>query len=88
MLLGLDTRSPDDALIALAFEEAARRDTDLRVLHAWNPPPRNVHCLSGHGSVHGELAREQAAGLTEALRPWRHTSRGCVRPDLMGRRTP
>ncbi|CAL9346545.1 Universal stress protein [Streptomyces sp. enrichment culture] len=72
VLLGLDTRSPDDTVIAFAFDEAARRETALRVLHAWNPPPRNVYGLSDHGSVHDELAREQAAGLTEALRPWRH----------------
>lgn len=71
VLLGLDTRSPDATVVAFAFEEAARRDTSLRVLHAWNPPPYNIHGLSDHVSGYDELAREHAAELTEALRPWR-----------------
>ncbi|GGY33501.1 universal stress protein [Streptomyces djakartensis] len=70
VLLGLDTRTPDDTVVAFAFDEAARRETSLRVLHAWNPPPY-IHGLSGHASLYDELAREQAAALTEALRPWR-----------------
>ncbi|MGW3989211.1 universal stress protein [Streptomyces sp. NPDC004830] len=71
VLLGLDTRSPDDTVLAFAFEEAARRGTSLRVLHAWTPPPYNIYGLSDHVSVRDELAREYAAELTEALRPWR-----------------
>ncbi|MEW2609958.1 universal stress protein [Streptomyces sp. NPDC047880] len=71
VLLGLDTRSPDDTVIAFAFEEAARRGTSLRVLHAWTPPPYNIYGLSDHVSVYDELAGENAAELTEALRPWR-----------------
>ncbi|MEU1911362.1 universal stress protein [Streptomyces massasporeus] len=71
VLLGLDTRSPDDTVIAFAFEEAARRDTSLRVLHAWTPPPYNISGLSDHVNVRDELARENADELTEALRPWR-----------------
>ncbi|MFF0886998.1 universal stress protein [Streptomyces sp. NPDC003456] len=71
VLLGLDTRSPDDTVVAFAFEEAARRDTSLRVLHAWTPPPYTLHGLSDHVSVRDELAREYAADLSEALRPWR-----------------
>ncbi|MFD8236662.1 universal stress protein [Streptomyces sp. NPDC059696] len=71
VLLGLDTRSPDDTVIAFAFEEAARRAAALRVLHAWTPPPYTIYGLSDHVSVYDEFARENAAGLTEALRPWR-----------------
>ncbi|EFL29912.1 stress-inducible protein [Streptomyces viridochromogenes DSM 40736] len=71
VLLGLDIRSPDDTVIAFAFEEAARRRTALRVLHAWSPPPYNIYGLSDHVSVYDELAREKAAELTDALRPWR-----------------
>ncbi|MEU3885083.1 universal stress protein [Streptomyces sp. NPDC029041] len=72
VLLGLDTRSLDDTVITFAFEEAARRDTALRVLHAWSPPPYNIYGLSDHVSLYDELAREHAAELTEALRPWRY----------------
>ena len=71
VLLGLDARSPDDTVIAFAFAEAARRETSLRVLHAWNPPPYSIPGLSDHVSLYDELAREHAADLTEALRPWR-----------------
>ncbi|MEU6686791.1 universal stress protein [Streptomyces sp. NPDC046832] len=71
VLLGLDTRSPDDTLIGFAFEEAARRGTSLRVLHAWTPPPHNIYGLSDHVSLYDELARDNAAELTEELRPWR-----------------
>lgn len=71
VLLGLDIRSPDDTVVAFAFEEAARRDTSLRVLNAWNPPPYTVYGMSDHASVHDQFAREHAEGLTEALRPWR-----------------
>jgi len=35
VVLGLDTGHPDDAVLALAFEEAARRGTALRVVHGW-----------------------------------------------------
>lgn len=71
VLLGLDTRSPDDTVVAFAFEEAARRDAALRVLHAWTAPPSHVYGLSDRVSMHDELARANAAELTEALRPWR-----------------
>ncbi|MDK1342928.1 universal stress protein [Streptomyces sp. 378] len=71
VLLGLDTHSPDDTVLAFAFEEAARRRTALRVLHAWNPPPHHVYGLPAHAGVYDALAREYAAELTEALRPWR-----------------
>ncbi|MFF3336544.1 universal stress protein [Streptomyces sp. NPDC002888] len=71
VLLGLDTDDPDDAVIAFAFEEAARRDTALRVVHGWNLPPYYVYGLSADLSPHRQIARQRAAALTEALRPWR-----------------
>jgi len=71
VVLGLDTEGHGDTVTAFAFEEAARRDTSLRVLHAWTPPPYTLHGLSDHVSVRDELAREYAADLSEALRPWR-----------------
>ncbi|WP_055631320.1 universal stress protein, partial [Streptomyces griseoruber] len=39
VVLGLDTAHPDETLIAFAFDAALRRETPLRVVHAWNPPP-------------------------------------------------
>ncbi|GHB89534.1 stress-inducible protein [Streptomyces umbrinus] len=71
VVLGLDTDSPDDAVIAFAFEEAARRATALRVVRGWNLPPYYVYGLSVDLTLHDGIARQKAAELTEALRPWR-----------------
>ncbi|MFI6010139.1 universal stress protein [Streptomyces sp. NPDC051243] len=71
VVLGLDAASPDDAVIEFAFEEAARRETGLRVIHGWNLPPYYVYGLSADTQLHDEIARQQAAALAEALRPWR-----------------
>lgn len=72
VVLGLDIDAPDDALLAFAFEEAARRGTALRAVHAWSLPPYYVYGLAVDPALHGELAAQVAAELTEALRPWRH----------------
>ncbi|AZQ39498.1 universal stress protein [Streptomyces cyaneochromogenes] len=71
VVLGLDAATPDDAVIEFAFEEAARRETGLRVIHGWNLPPYYVYGLSADTQLHDEIARQQAAVLAEALRPWR-----------------
>ena len=71
VLLGLDAASPADSVIEFAFEEAARRKTGLRVIHGWNLPPYYVYGLSADAQLHDEVARQQAAVLAEALRPWR-----------------
>ncbi|MFE1248475.1 universal stress protein [Streptomyces sp. NPDC058735] len=72
VLLGLDTRSHDDAVVSFAFEEAARRDTPLRVLHAWNLPPYNIYGLSDGVNLYDELVRAHAEELTDVLGPWRN----------------
>ncbi|KOU56966.1 stress-inducible protein [Streptomyces sp. MMG1533] len=71
VVLGLDTDGPDDAVLAFAFEEAVRRGTSVRVVHGWNLPPYYVYGLAADLELHGEIARQKAAELTEALRPWR-----------------
>ncbi len=71
VLLGLDAGSPDDTVIEFAFEAAARRETGLRAVFGWNLPPYYVYGLSADPLLHDEIARQQAAALTEALRPWR-----------------
>ncbi len=38
VVLGLDADSPDDTVLAFAFEAAARRAAPLRAVHAWNLP--------------------------------------------------
>ncbi|SDN47683.1 Nucleotide-binding universal stress protein, UspA family [Streptomyces sp. cf386] len=71
VVLGLDAASPDDSVIEFAFAEAARRETGLRAIHGWNLPPYYVYGLSADAQLHDEIARQQAAALAEALRPWR-----------------
>jgi nucleotide-binding universal stress UspA family protein len=71
VVLGLDTGHPDDAVIAFAFEEAARRDTALKVVHGWNLPPYFAYSLPSDPGLNAELGRQEAAALTEVLRPWR-----------------
>ncbi|MBD0842133.1 MULTISPECIES: universal stress protein [unclassified Streptomyces] len=71
VLLGLDVAHPDDTVIEFAFEAAARRRTSLRVVHGWNLPQYYVYGLTADARLHDEIARQQAATLAEALRPWR-----------------
>ncbi|MGP3987174.1 universal stress protein [Streptomyces sp. 3N207] len=70
VVLGLDADSPNDAVLAFAFEEAARRGAAVRAVHAWKLPPYYVYGMSAVLGLHKELAREKAAEITEALRPW------------------
>jgi nucleotide-binding universal stress UspA family protein len=71
VVLGLAAGSPDEAVIAFAFEEARRRDTELHVLQGWNQSPYSVYTMGSGFEPHEEFARERAAVLTEALRAWR-----------------
>ncbi|MGW0758404.1 universal stress protein [Streptomyces sp. NPDC002814] len=71
IVLGLDIDNPDDSVIEFALDAATRRDTTLRVVHGWNLPPYYVYGLSADLDQHSDIARQQAAALSEALRPWR-----------------
>lgn len=71
VVLGLDTRHPDDALIEFAFEAALRRGTSLRVVHGWYPPPYYGYAMPADAELYSAVADGEAADLTEALRPWR-----------------
>jgi nucleotide-binding universal stress UspA family protein len=71
VVLGLDTDSPDEAMITFAFEEAARRQTSLRVVHGWNLPPHYVSSLPAAPEIGMELRRQQAAALAAVLSPWK-----------------
>ncbi|MEW5356263.1 universal stress protein [Streptomyces sp. 16-176A] len=71
VVLGLDTRHRDDALIEFAFEAALRRGTSLRVVHGWYPPPYYGYAMPADAELYSAVAEGEAADLTEALRPWR-----------------
>ncbi|MFD7782067.1 universal stress protein [Streptomyces nojiriensis] len=70
LLVGVDISRPCDALLAFAFEEAARRACVLHVLHSWSLPP-----LVGYGAaydprVHAQLEMSAEASLRDVLMPW------------------
>ncbi|SEE71372.1 Universal stress protein family protein [Streptomyces sp. KS_5] len=71
VVLGLDLSGPADSVIEFAFDAAARRAADLRVVHGWSLPP---HYYGYDGALDPELDAQVAARiraeLTELLRPW------------------
>ncbi|MFJ4553010.1 universal stress protein [Streptomyces sp. NPDC088817] len=71
VVLGLDTGSPEEAVLAFAFDAAARRNVPLRVVHGWNPPPYYAYGMALEPAIEREMAKAVAAAVTEALLPWR-----------------
>ncbi|WP_369249509.1 universal stress protein [Streptomyces sp. R41] len=71
VVLGLDTANPDDALIGFAFQAALLRGTSLRVVHGWNEPPYIAYGMPPDLEMNARIAAEEAAAVSEALRPWR-----------------
>jgi len=71
VVLGLDTGSPDDEVLAFGFEEARRRAATLTVVHGWNLPASYAYTMAGGYDPREDLARAQAGALTEVLLPWR-----------------
>ncbi|MCH6160813.1 universal stress protein [Streptomyces marispadix] len=71
IVLGLDLGRPCDELIAFAFDMAARRSAQLRVLHAWDlPPTYGMRPLPVPPAMTNELLAAQNQALTATLRPW------------------
>ncbi|NUK23141.1 universal stress protein [Streptomyces lunaelactis] len=71
VVLGIDTSSPDDAVIAFAFDAAVRRDTALHVVHGWSLSPYFAYGLPADPRLNAQLAADEATILAEVLRPWR-----------------
>ncbi|WP_225094558.1 universal stress protein [Streptomyces sp. CoH27] len=71
VVVGLDTDDVDETLMEFAFDAAARRGASLRIAHGWPEPPTAFYRFYGDAELYGTLAREQAAALSEAVRPWR-----------------
>ncbi|MCX4993099.1 MULTISPECIES: universal stress protein [unclassified Streptomyces] len=71
VVLGLDTTGPDATLIGFAFEAAFLRATALRVVHSWNEPPYIAYGLPPDLEMNAALAAQEAAAVTDVLRPWR-----------------
>lgn len=71
VVLGLDTKHPDETLLEFALDAAVRRGTSLRVVHCWNPPPYYAYGMSGDLAAHNSVSLRESTALAEALRPWR-----------------
>lgn len=71
VVLGLDVKHPDETLIAFAFDAAVRRETSLRVVHAWYPPPYYAFGTPVNPPLHEALALGAAEELGKVLGPWR-----------------
>ncbi|MFD9028629.1 universal stress protein [Streptomyces parvulus] len=71
IVLGLDVSHPCDPLLAFAFEQAARRDTALRVVHSWSLPAMYTHAAILDPNVGSGVGQHAASELTEMLSPWR-----------------
>ncbi|MFE2521344.1 universal stress protein [Streptomyces mirabilis] len=71
VVLGLDTRAPDDSLIGFAFEAAFLRGASLRVVHGWNEPPYIAYGMPPDLELNAQLGAEEATAVSEVLRPWR-----------------
>ncbi|MCZ4606574.1 universal stress protein [Streptomyces sp. Lzd4kr] len=71
VVLGLDLHSSADTVIEFAFDAAAHRTADLRVVHGWSLPP---YYYGYDGALDPELDAQLAARirakLTGLLRPW------------------
>ncbi|MDN3028455.1 universal stress protein [Streptomyces sp. S.PB5] len=74
VLLALDAEHPaQEAVITLAFEEAAMREVPLRALYAWTPtgPALRTYPITSRPYGPSPRARHAERRLTEVLMPWR-----------------
>ncbi|MFF5158174.1 universal stress protein [Streptomyces sp. NPDC000348] len=71
VVLGLDPERPAEAVIAFAFEAAARRAAGLRVVHGWSMPSYLAYGLTGDTAPDDETARREAGAVEGVLAPWR-----------------
>lgn len=71
VVLGVDVSHPCDPLLAFAFEQAARRSSGLRVVHAWSLPATYTYAAILDPSVGSGVGQHAAQELNDMLRPWR-----------------
>lgn len=70
LIVGVDVNQSCDALLAFAFDEAARRDCTLRAVYGWSLPPGaqpGSHARSGSPPRSGRGSRPRARRPPDAL---------------------
>lgn len=73
VVLGVDARSPDEAALEAAFEEASSRGALLRAVHAWElPVPYRSTAFGVLEEERAEWEDQEVQMLDDALRGWRH----------------
>ncbi|MFJ6835829.1 universal stress protein [Streptomyces sp. NPDC091209] len=71
VVLGLDLEHSDPSVIEFAFQEAARRAADLRVVHGGSVPPDHGYGGDTDTVIDAESLVQAQRRLTDTLRPWR-----------------
>ncbi|MDI9885016.1 universal stress protein [Streptomyces sp. HNM0645] len=71
VVVGVDIHETTDAVLAFAFEEAARRGCGVRAVHGWSLPFAFSYAPGLDPGVRQEVADGIAGAVAERLRPWR-----------------
>ncbi|MFI1865301.1 universal stress protein [Streptomyces jumonjinensis] len=71
VVVGLSLHGPCDALVAFAFESAAKRDVVLRAVHGIRVPVPAYTRTDVDSYISASLLEGARRNLSEALRPWR-----------------
>ncbi|KQX46255.1 MULTISPECIES: universal stress protein [unclassified Streptomyces] len=71
IVVGVDIHRPCEALLAFSFEEAARRNTSLRLLHSWTLPASYGYAAVMDPGIGEELGGHILGGLEDLVGPWR-----------------
>ncbi|MCX4784940.1 MULTISPECIES: universal stress protein [unclassified Streptomyces] len=71
MVVGTDIHGAPDEVLALAFEETARRVCALRAVHGWNPTPAHRFFPFLDSDDERVAGRSSAQMLDALLLPWR-----------------
>lgn len=71
IVVGLDIQQSCDTLLSFAFEEAARRDCSLRVVHCWKLPPAFAYAPMLDPAIEDEISRSVLQTFEDVLLPWK-----------------
>lgn len=70
VVAGIDLGPATDGVLRFAFEAAAVRSGDLRIVYSWNPPVGYVQGIGGDLRWRADIAAEGASMVRSLLEPW------------------